>query len=117
MRWVWTSASYKLLAFVLSAIFAALAGAFLALFDGHITPVASGVLRSIDFVAMAVLGGLGSIFGSLLGAAVLVLLPQALAAFHEFEPIMLGAILIILMIFLRRGIVPSLQAWLLQRLP
>lgn len=110
-------ASYKLLAFVLSAVLAALSGAFLALFDGHITPVAGGVLRSVDFVAMAVLGGLGSIFGSLLGAALLVLLPQALANFHEYEPIMLGATLIMLMVFLRRGIVPSLQDWLLRKLP
>lgn len=109
-------AQYKLFAFVTSAVLAALAGAYLALFDGHITPVASGVLRSIDLVAMAVLGGLGSIFGSLLGAALLVLLPQALANLHEYEPILLGAILVMLMIFLRRGIVPSVQAWLLRRL-
>jgi branched-chain amino acid transport system permease protein len=108
-------ANYKLFAFVFSAILAALAGAFLALFDGHITPAASGVLKSVDFVAMAVLGGLGSIFGSLLGAALLVLLPQALASLHDYEHIMLGAILIVLIIFLRRGIVPSLQSLLLGR--
>ena len=111
------AASYKLFAFVLSAALAALAGAFLALFDGHITPVAGGVLRSVDFVAMAVLGGLGSILGSLLGAALLVVLPQLLATFHEYEPVLLGSILILLMIFLRRGLVPSIQSWLLRRLP
>ncbi|GGC86974.1 branched-chain amino acid ABC transporter permease [Chelatococcus reniformis] len=107
-------ARYKLLVFVISAIYAATAGAFLALFDGHVTPVTGGILRSIEFVAMAVLGGLGSILGSVLGAAVLVVLPQALTSFHEFEHAILGAILMVLMIALRRGVIPSLQSWLLR---
>lgn len=109
-------AAQKVRAFVVSAVFAAIAGSYLALFDGHITPVAGGVMRSVEFVAMAVLGGLGSIFGSLVGAAFFVVLPQALTAFHEYEHAILGAILILVMIFLREGIVPSIRAWLLRRL-
>ncbi len=62
-------ARYKLIAFVLSAVYAAVAGAYLALFDGLVTPVTAGFLRSIEFVTMAVLGGLGSILGSVVGAA------------------------------------------------
>ncbi len=57
-------ARYKLIAFVLSAVYAAVAGAYLALFDGLVTPGTAGFLRSIEFVIMAVLGGLGSILGS-----------------------------------------------------
>lgn len=101
-------ARYKLTAFVLSAIYAAVAGAYLALFDGLVTPATAGFLRSIEFVTMAVLGGLGSILGSVVGAAVLVVLPQVLTAFHDYETIALGAIMIVFMIFLRDGIVPSL---------
>ena len=101
-------ARYKLIAFVLSAIYAALAGAYLALFDGLVTPATAGFLRSIEFVTMAVLGGLGSILGSIVGAAILVILPQALTVFHEYEHIALGLIMIVFMIFLRAGIVPSL---------
>ena len=71
-------ARYKLAAFVLSAVYAAVAGAYLALFDALVTPVTAGFLRSIEFVTMAVLGGLGSILGSVVGAAVLVVLPQVL---------------------------------------
>jgi len=56
-----------------------------------------------------VLGGMGSIFGSLVGAAVLVVLPQALTIFHEYEQALLGLIIMVFMIFLRRGIVPSLS--------
>lgn len=104
----------KLVAFVLSAIYAALAGAYLALFDGLVTPATAGFLRSIEFVTMAVLGGLGSIVGSIVGAAILVILPQMLTVFHDYEHIALGVLMILFMIFLRAGIVPSLAA-LLQR--
>lgn len=103
-------ARYKLIAFVLSAIYAAIAGAYLALFDGLVTPATAGFLRSIEFVTMAVLGGLGSIFGSIVGAALLTILPQMLTVFHDYEHIALGAIMIVFMIFLRAGIVPSLAS-------
>jgi branched-chain amino acid transport system permease protein len=103
-------ARYKLGAFVLSAVYAALAGAYLALFDGLVTPATAGFLRSIEFVTMAVLGGLGSVLGSLVGAALLVILPQMLTVFHDYEHIALGVIMILFMIFLRAGIVPSLAA-------
>jgi branched-chain amino acid transport system permease protein len=105
----------KLVAFVLSAIYAAVAGAYLALFDGLVTPAAAGFLRSIEFVSMAVLGGLGSIVGSIVGAAVLVVLPQLLTVFHDYEHIALGLIMIVFMIFLRAGIVPSLGSLLGRR--
>jgi branched-chain amino acid transport system permease protein len=108
--------AHKLTAFVISAVFAALAGAYLALFDGHVTPVVGGAMRSVEFVAMAVLGGLGSLLGGLFGAAVLVALPQALTAFHDYEQAMLGLVLMGLMIFLRRGVVPTVHGWILRRL-
>jgi branched-chain amino acid transport system permease protein len=108
-------ARYKLTAFVLSAVYAAVAGAYLALFDGLVTPAAAGFLRSIEFVSMAVLGGLGSILGSLVGAAVLVVLPQVLTVFHDYEHIALGLIMIVFMIFLRAGIVPSIGSLLARR--
>ena len=108
-------ARYKLLAFVLSAIYAALAGAYLALFDGLVTPATAGFLRSIEFVTMAVLGGLGSIVGSIVGAAILVVLPQVLTVFHDYEHIVLGLIMIVVMVFMRAGVVPSLATLLRRR--
>ncbi len=108
-------ARYKLLAFVLSAIYAALAGAYLALFDGLVTPATAGFLRSIEFVTMAVLGGLGSILGSIVGAAILTVLPQVLTVFHDYEHIALGLIMIAFMIFLRAGTVPGLVALFTRR--
>ena len=103
-------ARYKLAAFVISAIYAAIAGAYLALFDGLVTPLTAGFLRSIEFVTMAVLGGLGSILGSIVGAALLVLLPQVLTVFHDYEHIVLGAVMILIMVFLPSGIIPALAA-------
>jgi branched-chain amino acid transport system permease protein len=102
-------ARQKLAVFVVSAIYTSIAGSYLALFNGHITPDIAGFLRSIELVAMVVVGGMGSIAGSLVGAAVLVILPQALTVLHDYEQMMLGLILMGFMIFLRRGIVPSLR--------
>jgi branched-chain amino acid transport system permease protein len=61
---------------------------------------------------MAVLGGLGSIFGSIVGAAMLVVLPQVLTVFHNYEHIMLGLVMIVVMVFLPQGIIPSITALL-----
>ncbi len=83
----------KLTVFVISAVYASVAGSYLALFNGHITPDVAGFLRSIELVAMVVLGGMGSIVGSLVGAAVLVVLPQTLTFLHEYEHLVLGLIL------------------------
>jgi branched-chain amino acid transport system permease protein len=100
----------KLTVFIISAMYASVAGSFLALFNGLVTPDVAGFLGSIELVAMVVLGGMGSIFGSLVGAAVLVVLPQVLTIFQEYEQALLGLIVMIFMIFLRQGIVPSATA-------
>ena len=101
-------AQKKLMIFVVSAVYASVAGSYVALINGYITPDVSGFLRSIELVAMVVLGGMGSVAGSLVGSAVLVILPQALTLFHDYEHMVLGLIVMSVMIFLRGGIVPSL---------
>jgi branched-chain amino acid transport system permease protein len=103
-------ARMKLAVFVISAVYASVAGSYLALFNGHVTPDIAGFLRSIELVAMVVLGGMGSVFGSLVGAALLVILPQTLAGFHDYEHMALGLIVMGFMIFLRQGIVPAMTA-------
>jgi branched-chain amino acid transport system permease protein len=101
-------AQKKLMIFVISAVYASVAGSYVALINGYITPDVSSFLRSIELVAMVVLGGMGSVAGSLVGSAVLVILPQALTLFHDYEHMVLGLIVMSVMIFLRGGIVPSL---------
>jgi branched-chain amino acid transport system permease protein len=101
-------AKKKLAIFVVSAVYASVAGSYFALLNGHITPDVSGFLRSIELVAMVVLGGMGSVAGSLVGAALLVVLPQTLTFLHDYEHTVLGLIVMLVMIFLRAGIVPTL---------
>ena len=68
--------------------------------------------RSIEFVTMVVLGGMASVYGSLVGAAILTILPQALTVFHDYEMLVFGAVLMGSMIFMRRGLLPTLLSLL-----
>ncbi len=108
-------ARYKLAAFTISAGYASLAGSMAAFSDAYITPTSAGFLQSIELVAMSVLGGMGSIFGALVGAAVLRALPQVLTVLHDYEQVMLGLIIMLIMIFLPAGLVPAIAARLGQR--
>jgi branched-chain amino acid transport system permease protein len=101
-------ARYKLLAFTLSAVYASVAGSMIAFFNGFLTPDAAGFLHSIALVTMVVLGGMGSVFGGIVGAALLVTLPQLLAGFHDYEHLVLGLIMMGIMIFMRQGLLPGL---------
>ncbi len=109
-------AAKKLNAFVIGAVYAAFAGGLLASLNGLITPEASSFMQSIELVAMVIIGGLGSVFGAVVGAAFLVVLPQALTAFQEYEQAVLGLLIMVFMIFLPDGIVPTARRWLLERL-
>ncbi|MBB3180580.1 branched-chain amino acid transport system permease protein [Variovorax sp. Sphag1AA] len=100
----------KLQAFVIAAIYAAVAGCALALMNGFITPDVANFMTSVEFVAMVVIGGVASPFGALVGAALLTLLPQLLATFHDYQDMAVGLIIMLSMIFLRQGIVPALEA-------
>jgi branched-chain amino acid transport system permease protein len=108
-------ARYKLRAFVIAAVYAALAGSMLALMNGFINPDQAGFLHSVELVTMVVLGGLGSVAGAVVGAAVLITLPQVLTVFQDYEHLLLGAIIIASMIFMRDGIVPTAAHWLMRR--
>ena len=102
-------ARLKLRAFVIAAVYASIAGSLLAMMNGFVNPDLAGFQHSVELVTMVVLGGLGSVVGSIVGAAVLVVLPQALTVFQDYENLMLGFIIIVSMVFMRDGIVP--MAW------
>lgn len=110
-------ARHKLVVFVIAAVYAALAGGLFALFNRFVTPDVAGFLRSIELVTMVVIGGMGSILGAVVGAALLTVLPQALTLFHEYEHAVLGLLIILFMVFLRQGIVPGLAGLLWRRRP
>ena len=101
-------ARLKLSAFVISAVYASLSGSLLALMNGFITPDMAGFLRSVELVTMTVLGGVGSVPGAILGAATLTLLPQALTVLQQYENLILGLIMMLVMIFMPDGLLPSI---------
>jgi len=89
-------------------VFASVAGSLGAHYSGFVTPGKVAFLHSIELVTMVVFGGLASTFGAVVGAAVLTTLPQLLATFEDYEMMVFGAVMIGTMIFLPRGVVPSL---------
>lgn len=101
-------AYYKLVAFVISAVYASVSGSLLALQNKFITPDVAGFMHSIEMVTMTVLGGAGSVLGAILGAAILTTLPQVLTIFQEYEQLMLGLVMMLVMIFMREGLLPSI---------
>lgn len=108
-------ARYKVMVFVVSAVFAATAGCLAAFHSGFVTPANASFLHSIELVTMVVFGGMASTFGAVVGAAVLTVLPQLLTVLKDYEMVVFGALLMLTMIFVPRGVVPTLGAWLRRR--
>jgi branched-chain amino acid transport system permease protein len=101
---------YKVAIFVLSAVFASLMGSVTAHYVGFVTPNLADFFHSIELVTMVVIGGMASVYGSLVGAVLLTALPQALATFEGWETVAFGSILMLCMIFMPKGLVPTLAA-------
>ena len=93
---------------MISAVYASVSGSLLALQNKFITPDVAGFMHSIEMVTMTVLGGAGSVLGAILGAAILTTLPQVLTIFQEYEQLMLGLVMMLVMIFMREGLLPSI---------
>jgi branched-chain amino acid transport system permease protein len=103
-------ARYKVSIFVLSAVFASIMGSITAHYIGFVTPNFADFFHSIELVTMVVVGGMASVFGSIVGAVLLTALPQALATFEGWETVVFGSVLMLCMIFLPKGLVPTLAA-------
>jgi branched-chain amino acid transport system permease protein len=103
----------KIGAFGMSAAVAAVSGGLFAHHHVYIEPGNFGFERSIDFVLAVILGGSTIGAGSLVGAALLVLLPEQLRALDDWRPAAFGALLIIVLLIRRQGI---LDRALLRRL-
>jgi branched-chain amino acid transport system permease protein len=101
---------YKVSIFVISAVFASLMGSVTAHYVGFVTPNFADFFHSIELVTMVVIGGMASVYGSLVGAVLLTALPQALSSLEGWETVAFGAILMACMIFMPRGLVPTLAA-------
>ncbi len=99
------TASYKVRVFVLSAVYASLAGSLYAHYFGIITPKTFDIFHSVELVTMCLVGGMGSLWGGFFGAAFLTPLPQVLHVFEEYKDIIFGGVLLLLLIFQPQGLV------------
>ncbi len=95
---------YKTLGFTLSAFFAGVAGALYAGYLGVLSPSGFGFMKSIEILVMVVLGGMGSMIGSVISATALTALPEMLRAFSQYRMIAYSLLLVIVMIFKPTGL-------------
>jgi branched-chain amino acid transport system permease protein len=109
-------AKYKLLVFVLSALYAGIAGVLYAHYLCFVAPSSFGFPFSVVLVTMVVLGGMSSIWGAVLGAFFLTVLPQFLHVFEKYEVLIFGCILVVCMMFLPGGLAGGFgKLWRLSR--
>jgi branched-chain amino acid transport system permease protein len=94
----------KMQVFVLSAIYASVAGSFYAHFVTFIAPNNFGLMVSIMFLMMGVIGGIQNIWGALLGASLLTFLPEYLRVFDQYDILVYGAILLLILLFMPEGL-------------
>lgn len=95
---------YKTFAFVLSAIFAGLAGGIYAHYNGMLQAKLFDFNMSINILVMVVLGGMGSFTGSIFAAIVLTVIPEVLREFNEYRMIVYALVLVLTMIFKPTGL-------------
>jgi ABC-type branched-subunit amino acid transport system ATPase component/ABC-type branched-subunit amino acid transport system permease subunit len=95
----------KTAAFAISAAFAGVAGALFASLSGFVTPSTFAFSQSILFVLVVLIGGAGPVAGPLVGAAIVVLLPEMLAALAEYRLLLFGALLLIVLWLAPEGVV------------
>ncbi|HEX7630163.1 MAG TPA: branched-chain amino acid ABC transporter permease, partial [Candidatus Methylomirabilis sp.] len=106
----------KIAVFTVSAVFASVGGSFFAHYMGTITPDTFGIFASIDFVIMVVIGGMGSLWGSLAGAAFVTVLPYLLGPLEDSKEIIHGLIVVAILLVLPRGLLAELVTLVKSRL-
>lgn len=103
------TASYKVKVFVLSAMFASISGSLYAHYITFISPSTYDFYYSIQVVTMVIVGGMGSLWGSLFGAAVLTFISEALHVAKQYHIIAYGVFLSLMLIFLPEGVLVSIH--------
>ncbi len=95
---------YRLVCFVISGTICGLAGALLANNTDFVSPASMYWTRSGDLMVMVILGGMGSLFGPVLGTVAFLLLEEALSQFTEYWALIMGPLLLLIVLFARGGI-------------
>ncbi|RTM15275.1 MAG: branched-chain amino acid ABC transporter permease [Bradyrhizobiaceae bacterium] len=96
--------------FTVSGFFAGVAGAFYAMFNNFVSPSTVALANSVEGVLMAIVGGVGTLFGSFIGAAAIVTLQNVVSGYTERWQMILGLAFVVVMIFAPEGIIGKLRA-------
>lgn len=107
----------KTRAFAISGVYMGFAGFLYAHFMQYVSPTGFGLNTTILIVSMVVVGGMADITGALVGALLLSLLPQLLRGYVGLEPVIYGGLLILILLVLPEGIVPTLRRLARRRRP
>ena len=99
----------KLTAFALGATWAGMVGVIFAAKTTFINPASFTFMESAMILSIVVLGGMGSIMGVIIGAFVLILMPEYLRAFSDYRMLIFGAIMVIMMVFRPQGIITNVR--------
>lgn len=97
-------ARLKVIVFVLSAAYAAIAGVLYAHYVTFISPQSAELMFSIRLLTMVVVGGMGHLWGGVVGAGVLTLLPEVLSYFEDYDMLIYGCVLLVMVMFLPGGL-------------
>ena len=95
---------YKTMAFGFSAALGALAGSFFAVFQSFVSPNSFTILESVIIITIPILGGLGSIPGTIIGAIVMIGGPELFRAASEYRMVIMGAFMVVMMIVRPQGL-------------
>lgn len=106
----------KVLAFVLSTVYAGLAGGLYAGVVRFIGPAEAEVVHTFDIITYLLVGGIGTLMGPLVGTMMITWLTQAVQSFEEYRMIVFGPLLVLLVIFMPKGVVGTFLTWRGRRL-
>jgi branched-chain amino acid transport system permease protein len=100
----------KMIAFTISAGIAGFAGSMYAHYNSYISPNSFSMMESVTILLMVIIGGVGTMFGPILGAAFLVALPEVLRSVNEWRMVIFGGLLVLTIMFMPKGILGVLKS-------
>ena len=108
-------ARYKLIAFLISAFYAGLAGSLFVHAVGFVSPEVYGLHMVVLAFTMLYIGGIGTVTGAALGALIVSLLPETFRTFNEYQDLAYGAVLIVILIYAPGGLASLPKLWSARR--
>lgn len=105
----------RYIAYIIAAFWAGIAGVAFIAYHGYIHPASLNLSNSAEVLLMVIAGGAGTLFGPVIGAAIVILLKMVVSAYVSRWMLLLGCIFIAIVLFLPEGVVPGLEKWLKQK--